>query len=75
MHSFIIIGGNIRRQKTWLNKILSIDKDNLQARYNLGAVAANQGDYARAKIIWSDLVKNYPGTEMAALAKESLSKL
>ena len=67
--------GEYKEAEAGLNRILAIDKDNLQARYNLGAIAANQGDYARAKILWQKLVKEYPGTEMAELAKSSLSKL
>jgi tetratricopeptide (TPR) repeat protein len=58
-----------------LSKVLAIDKNHLQAKYNLGAIAANQGDFEKAKKIWTQLVKEHPGTEMAKLAQESLSRL
>lgn len=58
-----------------LNRIISYDKNNLQAYYNLGAIAANEGDKAKAKEIWSGIVKNHPGDKIADLAKKSLSEL
>ena len=58
-----------------LNRIISIDRNNVQAYYNLGAIAASKGDKAKAKEIWSKLVKNYPGNKIAELAKKALTTI
>jgi tetratricopeptide (TPR) repeat protein len=59
----------------YLTKILNIDPQNLQAKYNLGVVEARIGDIAAAKKQWEDLLKNHPNTKMSDMAKESLEKL
>ncbi len=59
----------------YLTKILIIDPQNLQAKYNLGVVEARIGDIAAAKKQWEDLLKNHPNTKMSDMAKESLEKL
>lgn len=58
-----------------LNKIISIDKTNLKAYYNLGAIEVTKGNKTKAKEIWSKLAKEHPGTEIGKLAKQSLSKI
>lgn len=55
--------------------ILSYDSDNLEAKYNLGAIAVAKGDKDSAKEIWEGLVKNYPGTKTAEVATSSLKRL
>ncbi|MBS4028916.1 MAG: tetratricopeptide repeat protein [Ignavibacteriales bacterium] len=57
------------------NKILSMEKDNPQALYNLGAIAASQGDNKKAKAIWEDLLKKQPHGEMSAMTKQSIEQL
>jgi tetratricopeptide (TPR) repeat protein len=57
------------------NRVLSYDKNNLQARYNLGAITAAKGDESTAKDIWNKLVKEYPSSREAGLAKDGLAKL
>jgi tetratricopeptide (TPR) repeat protein len=57
------------------NKVLSYDNDNLQARYNLGAIAASSGDNQKAKDIWIQLSRNNPGTREAQLASDGLTRL
>jgi tetratricopeptide (TPR) repeat protein len=59
----------------YLNKILSYDKNNVQAYYNLGAVAASKGDKAKAKEIWSKLIRDYPKAQISELAKKSLNEI
>jgi TolA-binding protein len=56
-------------------KILTYDKKNPQALYNIGAIAASKGDSRKAKEIWTKLITDYPTSETAGLAKESLGKL
>jgi tetratricopeptide (TPR) repeat protein len=57
------------------NRIFLYEKNNLQARYNLGAIAATIGDIEKAKLIWNKLVKEHPNTEASKLAQSSLSRL
>jgi tetratricopeptide (TPR) repeat protein len=57
------------------NKVLSYDRNNLQARYNLGAIAATGGENEKARDIWTKLSKEYPGTREARLAVEGLDRL
>ena len=59
----------------YLNKVLLYDKNNVQAYYNLGAVAAGKGDKAKAKEIWSKLIKDYPKAQITELAKKSLNEI
>jgi TolA-binding protein len=56
-------------------KILIYDKKNPQALYNIGAIAASKGDSRKAREIWTKLITDYPTSETAGLAKESLGKL
>jgi tetratricopeptide (TPR) repeat protein len=67
--------GEYAEAEKLINKVLSINKDDVQALYNLGAIAANQGDFAKAKIIWTKIVKEYPESELTELAKSSLNRL
>ncbi len=64
-----------KNAEAYTNRILDNDKNNTQAMYNLGAIAASKGDKTRAKEIWSRLISSYPGDEAAELAKSSLDKL
>ncbi len=61
--------------ETVLNRIISIDKGNLRAYYNLGAIAATKGNKAKAKEIWSRLAKEHPGTKIGKLAEEALNRI
>jgi tetratricopeptide (TPR) repeat protein len=59
----------------YLGKIISYDKNNVQAYYNLGAVAASKGDKVKAKEIWSKLIKDYPKGDITELAKKSMNEI
>ncbi|MHB1686536.1 MAG: tetratricopeptide repeat protein [Ignavibacteriaceae bacterium] len=58
-----------------LNKILSIDKNNIQAFYNLGAIAASKGDKVKAEQIWTKLAMEFPNSPLAQRAKDSIKLL
>jgi tetratricopeptide (TPR) repeat protein len=45
------------------------------AQYNLGAIAANSGDLAKARKIWTDLVDQAADGSIKAMAKLSLNRL
>jgi tetratricopeptide (TPR) repeat protein len=59
----------------YLNKILSYDKNNVKAYYNLGAIAVSKGDKAKAKEIWSRIIRNYPKSQISEIAKKSLNEI
>jgi len=57
------------------NKVLSYDPTNQMALYNIGAIAATQGDVAKAKDLWNQVIQINPESETGKLAKQSLEKL
>jgi len=65
----------IDKAEEYTNIILSFDKDNREANYNLGAIAATRGDKSKAKLIWEKIIDRYPESEAAKLAAESLKRL
>ncbi len=58
-----------------MKKVLNRDNSNLQAYYNLGVIAATKGDKDKAKEIWNKLIKDYPNSKEAGIAKSSISRL
>lgn len=67
--------GNLLKAEECTNNILKYDPQNLEAIYNSGIIYAAKGNKERAKEIWEGLVKNYPDTEAADFARQSLQKL
>ncbi len=57
------------------NQILSYDKNNVLALYNLGAIAATKGDNEKAREVWNSLIEKYPNSEAAKAAQQSLNNL
>ncbi len=57
------------------NMMLQIDPKDLNAQYNLGAIAAAKGEKDKARKIWESLIKNNPGTDAALRAAEYIKKL
>ncbi len=66
---------NYSNAEECLNKILFIDKSNLDARYNLGAIYATEGKRIKAKQIWSQIVNNFPSSSLITKSKRIHSKL
>ena len=58
-----------------LNKILAVDKNNVNAYYNLGAIAVSQGNKTKAEQIWKKLAMDFPQSPLAQKAKESIKQL
>jgi len=63
------------KAEEYSNKILSFDKNNLAANYNLGAIAASKGDIKKAKIIWQGLATKYPNTEVGKIAAQAYQRI
>ncbi len=56
-------------------KIIAKDDKNLEAKYNLGVIAAAQGKNEDAKKIWKELSEKHPNDEVGKLAGESLNQI
>ncbi len=57
------------------NKILSYDKNNEQALYNLGAIEATKGNKEKARQIWTDLINQDPNSQTSQMAENALKSL
>ncbi len=57
------------------SNIIKVDSKNTVAMYNLGAIHATQGNKDKAREVWEKLMKQFPQSEDASRAKESLTKL
>lgn len=66
---------NLEKAEEYTKRILEIDKNNHEANYNLGAIAAGRGNTAKAKEIWEGIVTKYPNTNVANIAENSLRSL
>lgn len=66
---------NLEKAEEYTKRILEIDKNNHEANYNLGAIAAGRGYTAKAKEIWEGIVTKYPNTNVANIAENSLRSL
>ncbi len=66
---------NFDEAENYLHKVIAVDKNNVQAYYNLGAIAASKGDKVKAQQIWTKLVMEFPNSPLAPRAKESISQL
>ncbi len=66
---------NYDTAEKYLKKIISIDKNNEDAMYNLGAIYANEGKKDKARQSWENLMRLYPNSSMAQKAGESLNRL
>ncbi|MHB8906552.1 MAG: tetratricopeptide repeat protein [Melioribacteraceae bacterium] len=67
--------GNINKAEEYNSKVLSVDKNNLIAQYNIGGLAQAKGDEKKAIAIWQDLAKKYPQTEVGSIAGEVVKQL
>lgn len=56
-------------------KIIKLDNNNLEAKYNLGVITASKGDKEGAKQIWKELSEKHPDTEIGKLATSSLERI
>lgn len=56
-------------------QLLKYDKDNAQAKYNLGAINLAMGKTETARKYWKEVVEKHPGSEAARYAEDSLGEL
>lgn len=56
-------------------QIISIDKDDVYAHYNLGAIFATVGKKDEARKIWLEILNKYPNNPLKNLISESLNQI
>ena len=67
--------GDFNSAEQIVSEVLDYDKNNREAKYNLGAIAASKGDKEKAERIWEELIIKYPETEISKMARESIKNL
>ncbi len=67
--------GDINKAEEYNNKLLSFDKDNLIANYNVAGLAQAKGDSKKARAVWDNLAKKYPNTDVGHMAGELVKQL
>jgi tetratricopeptide (TPR) repeat protein len=58
-----------------LERALKIDSDNVEALFELGALARIQGDTAAARERWMAVIRRAPGSGLAQAARENLQQM
>jgi len=66
---------NLNQAEAYIAKAYALDKNNFQALFNLGAIAATKGDNAKAKKIWNEIIAKRPNSEVAKLAQDGIRQL
>ncbi len=66
---------DLAKAEEYTKKVLAIDKNNHEANYNLGAIAAARGEKDKARKHWNDVIKQFPNSHAAKIAESSLKKL
>jgi len=67
--------GEFDKAEAETNTILSYDKKNPMAKYNLGAIEATRGNSEKARQIWNELIQNNPDSNILKLTLNSLKRL
>ena len=66
---------DLNKAEAYIGKAYSLDKNNYQAYFNLGAIAATKGDNEKAKKIWKEIIAKHPKTQEAKLAQDGLRQI
>lgn len=67
--------GKFDDSKSYIERSLKIDGNNPNGLFNLGIIEAAQGKIEKARSHWEDVVKRFPKTEVANMAKDNLKRL
>ncbi len=67
--------GNLDKAEDCTNKVLSIDKNQKEANFNLGVIAEMKHDKQKAEKIFNDVIKRFPNTDISKQAEEELNNL
>ena len=66
---------NFQMAEVVTKKIITLDDNNLEAKYNLGVIAAAQGKDEDAIKIWKKLADKYPNEEVGKLSTNALVQI
>jgi len=66
---------NYQMAEVVTKKIIALDDKNLEAKYNLGVIAASQGKNEDAIKIWKELEEKYPNEEVGKLSTNALVQI
>ncbi len=66
---------NLEKAEEYTNRVLKINPKQSQAVYNIGAIEASKGNMEKAKEIWRGILKDFPNSEAAHIAEQSLKQL
>lgn len=67
--------GDIKKADEYNSRVLTIDNNNLIAKFNVGGLAQAKGDEKKARAVWQDLSNKYPQTEVGKLAANIIKQL
>jgi tetratricopeptide (TPR) repeat protein len=67
--------GDMKKAEEFNSKVLTVDNNNLIAKFNIGGLAQAKGDERKAKSVWQDLANRYPQTEVGKLAAQLVQQL
>lgn len=66
---------NFQMAEVVTKKIIALDDKNLEAKYNLGVIAAAQGKNEDAIKIWKELEQKYPNEKVGKLSTNALVQI
>lgn len=67
--------GDVKKAEEYNSKVLSVDNNNIIAKFNTAGLAQAKGDEKKAKTIWQDLANKYPQSEVGQLAAQLVKQL
>jgi tetratricopeptide (TPR) repeat protein len=67
--------GDFDRSEEFNNRILSLQKNNMLAYYNTGAIAEAKGNRTKARLIWQEIASKHSREEIGRIAMESIKQL
>jgi TolA-binding protein len=67
--------GNQGKAEEYTNRVLSMNKDNPEANFNLGILELKKGNKEEAKQILNSVIKRFPDNKVSVYAKTALQKL
>ncbi len=67
--------GDVKKAEEYNSKVLSIEPNNLIAKFNVGGLAQAKGDENKAKAVWQELSSKYPQTEVGKIATELIKQM
>jgi len=67
--------GNTAQAEEYTHRVLTINKDNPEAIFNLGIIELKKGNKEKAKQILNSVINKFPNNNVALYAKSTLKKL